>query len=494
MALRTVVCTLINESKQHNLVLEKVELPHGEWSKIGKPPDRIPFGTQATWGSESFGLFTGTEGTAYYWVGATGAKLAVYWDNPFCGNNTFTQTLIPPASSSDPGVPDYESFDPMRPHRVKTPLEPAQFEKGSDISITYRFMQEEARVSAPPPAAAAAPTADSPRVAAAPANTPTTVQCPAGFRKVLYFGLSKFSAIAEAQQLSKAVKNSGDLTLVTGATHSWVLDDTKFKEQTKYLDPVRDKLKELEQAADLMEFNGPGYSDEKPLTVDPKLRVFTIRALAAELGKCDKSLTKDIDCNALKRVCISGHHASGWTHGRDDLLWGSDSHDAPPNYVLTLFRTKSRTGILAGLGQIFPDAFERVEDLCFSACYTGWYDEDDPDSKCPIPAQMFKQFKKLSTLWVYKNSSPGAVNYVANPPATSSNLAIITWEAASRNPNAVDEIDKASLGLRKKLGAALGGMGQSLVFDHGTMRPAPAPGKPQAPASCNTPGGAATTT
>ncbi len=490
MALRSVVCTLINESKQHNLVLEKVELPHGEWSKTGQPPDRIPFGTQATWGSESFGIFTGTEGTAYYSVGATGATLKVYWDNPFCGNNTFTQTLIPPSSRSAPGVPDYESFDPMRPHRAKTPLEPAQFEKGSDIKITYRFLQAEARESAPPPAPAAAPTADSPRVAAAPPATPTTVQCPAGFRKVLYFGLSKFSAIAEAQQISKAVKSAGDLTLVTGATHSWVLDDTKFKDATKYLDPVRDKLTALEQATDEIKFSGPGYSDTKPLVVDPKLRILTIRALAAELGKYDDKLTKDIDCNAFKRLCISGHHAQSWTTWRDDVLWGSDSHDAPPNYVLTLLDGDGNKGILAGLGAIFPNAFSRVEDLCFSACYTGWYQDGD---QCPIPAAMFKQFKNLSTLWVYKNSSPAAVNYVPNPPATSSNLAIITWEAATRNANAIDELDKASLGLRKKLGAGLKSMGQSLVFYHGKMRPAPDPGQPQVPASCNTPGAGATT-
>ncbi|MFO0614801.1 MAG: aegerolysin family protein [Polyangiaceae bacterium] len=487
MAAQTVACKLFNESSEHNLLLEKADLPWGDWSSIGKPPQIIVARSSGSWGAESGGPFSGTEGTVVYKVGATGAKLELYWDDPFSGSNKFTQRLIPPSSSTDPGVPNYLEFDPMRPqHRIKTPTDPVQFEKGGHLSVTYRFGQAEPVEAVAPPSPANPPSPSDTRVASAPSTQTTTVQCPPGFRKVLFFGMSHTSVIAEAQQLKNHVpKANENLTVITDTTHKWVLDDARFEKDTPLLTAAaRKKLADLEAAEDLMEFTGPGYGDS-PLTVDKALRKYTIRALAAEFVKCDDDFNPGVDCHALRRLCISGHHSrGGWSNGREDLLWGSMNHDGPPLVVLTLFNDGKVHGILAGLANIFPKAFARVEDMCFSACYTAWYTDK---GKSQIPPAMFKVFKNLSTLWAYRNSSPAAVNFTPTPPATSSNLAIISWESATRNPDSIDALDKASLGIRKKIGAALADQGQSVVFSHGTMRPAPEPGQPQEPASCASP-------
>ncbi|MFO0551655.1 MAG: hypothetical protein U0271_24935 [Polyangiaceae bacterium] len=493
MAAQTVQCTLFNESTEHNLLLEKADLPWGDWSSEGKPPQIIVAKSSGKWGAESGGPFSGTEGTVVYKIGATGAKLELYWDDPFCGKNKFTQRLIPPSSSTDPGVPDYLEFDPMRPqHRIKTPTDPIQFESGGHLTVTYRFGQAAPAEPMPAPAPASPPSSTDTRIAAAPPAQTTTVQCPPGFRKVLFFGMSHTSVIAEAQQLKNHIpKANENLTVINDVSHKWVLDDAGFEKGTPLLtSKAREAIKRLEDAPDLMEFTGPGYGDNA-LTVSKDLRKYTIRALASEFVKCDDDFNPGADCHALRRLAISGHHSrGGWSNGRQDFLWGSMNHDGAPLVVLTLFKNGSVNGILAGLGEIFPKAFARVEDLCFSACYTAWYDDK---GKCPIPPAMFKQFKNLSTLWAYRNSSPAAVNYTASPPPTSSNLALISWETATRTPNAIDELDKASLAIRKKIGAGLSDQGQSVVFSHGTMRPAPEPGQPQVPASCAAPGPSAST-
>jgi hypothetical protein len=69
------------------LTLTNKDLQHGIWSNNGgaTPPDVIPEGHRAEWGSESDGFATGTEGEAIYASGA--GEFKIYWDNPYIGSD-----------------------------------------------------------------------------------------------------------------------------------------------------------------------------------------------------------------------------------------------------------------------------------------------------------------------------------------------------------------------------------------------------------------------
>ncbi|NKY31327.1 hypothetical protein [Nocardia gamkensis] len=70
-----------------DLTLTNKALQHGVWSNNGgaTPPDVIPEGRRAEWGSESDGLATGTEGEVVY--ASAAGEFKVYWDNPYVGSD-----------------------------------------------------------------------------------------------------------------------------------------------------------------------------------------------------------------------------------------------------------------------------------------------------------------------------------------------------------------------------------------------------------------------
>lgn len=70
---------------------EKTELVHGTWSDGGTPPSTIANAGSGSFGSESDGFMTGTEGRATY-SNSTG-EYVIYWDNPYVGaDETSVQT------------------------------------------------------------------------------------------------------------------------------------------------------------------------------------------------------------------------------------------------------------------------------------------------------------------------------------------------------------------------------------------------------------------
>lgn len=438
VAQRSVSSTLKNEGK-HDLVLERAELDHGIWSALGQPPLRIPQGAEVRWGSESNGFMTGTEGSAIYSVGTTGARLRVYWDNPFVGDNTFTQELAPPAPGGGPGIPDYVPFDPMRPNHIKTPLEPVQFESGSDIEITYRFQQAPAEeaFAAPPPTAQPDPT--EPRTPVVPTNASTTVQDPAAPRRLIYIGFTSTSALHEEKSLSRHV-GAGGMISITAGNHSWVLRDNDFEAQTQFIPPDRrEKLKALEAANDLIEWT---HDHGVTKTIDPKLRLYALRSLAAAFGRCDPELTPNADTSFTKRLCISGHHCYQYTNERQDVIWG----DNFPSCTLTFFTAGDNHGILQGLADIFPKAFANVEDLMLSACNMGQHFLEDPP-------KLFDLFKNLKTVWAYEGSSPAPSDSRETKISKfSSTAGIVGWETASRRPGAAEDIKKACKDVRNQGG------------------------------------------
>jgi hypothetical protein len=437
VAQRSVSSTLKNDGK-HDLVLERVELDHGIWSALGQPPARIPQGAEVRWGSESNGFMTGTEGTALYAVGTTGAKLKVYWDNPFVGDNTFTQELELPPPNGGPGVPDYIAFDPMRPNNVKTPLEPVQFETGSDIEITYRFQQAPAEEAFVSPTPTAQPDPSEPRTPVVPVNAPTTVQDPAAPRKLIYIGLTSSSAFHEEKSLSKQVGTAGMISITKGS-YSWVKRDSDFESQTAFIPTDRrEKLNALEAANDPIVWTHEG----ERRTIAPEQRLLALRSLAAAFGRCDPDLNPNADTSFTKRLCISAHHCYDYTNQREDVLWG----DKAPSCTLTLFNEGDNHGVLQGLADIFPTAFANVEDLMLSACNMG-------QDFLPDAPKLFALFKNLKTIWAYEGSSPGPSDSTSSKVlAHSSTAGLLGWETASRRPGAAEDIKKMCKDVRNKGG------------------------------------------
>jgi hypothetical protein len=144
------------------------------------------------------------------------------------------------------------------------------------------------------------------------------------------------------------------------------------------------------------------------------------------------------------------------------VIWGSDSLGSPPHQILTLFDDPGGPhGVLAGLAEIFPKAFLQVEDLCFSACLTGYLNS-------PIPPKIFAMFKNLQTLWAYENESPNAANPTPGQASKlSSNRAICDWEIASRTAGSGDALDKASKELRAKFKGNVD-VGKSIIWVKGS--------------------------
>lgn len=78
------------------LELASKSLSHGVWIKGGQPPAVIAPGATGTFGSESNGFMTDTEGWAVYNLeqcddpAYNNAWVHVYWDNPYVGADSFS--------------------------------------------------------------------------------------------------------------------------------------------------------------------------------------------------------------------------------------------------------------------------------------------------------------------------------------------------------------------------------------------------------------------
>jgi hypothetical protein len=90
MAARSVSVSFTNKSGVA-LTFGGSSLLHGEWTT--EPPARIEAGQTVSWESESNGVATGTEGTAYYDVEGLGitSRSLFHWDNPFIGSNSYSE-------------------------------------------------------------------------------------------------------------------------------------------------------------------------------------------------------------------------------------------------------------------------------------------------------------------------------------------------------------------------------------------------------------------
>ncbi len=89
MAARSADVTLINETDRSlNKIDESID--HGEWNN--HPPDTIAPHSTVTWGSESAGFLTGTEGSVRYHIGGESDPVWLFWDVPWTNTNPFMRT------------------------------------------------------------------------------------------------------------------------------------------------------------------------------------------------------------------------------------------------------------------------------------------------------------------------------------------------------------------------------------------------------------------
>lgn len=119
----------------------------------------------------------------------------------------------------------------------------------------------------------------------------------------------------------------------------------------------------------------------------------------------------ELGLRKLERLVISGHNLGTGP-------WGDDNGQLP-------------WSALGGLVAVFPNAARQVQDLFVAACYSGG--EAAMDEYQAI-------FPKLSTIWAYDGSAPGA--------ASGAGTHLARWERATRGKG--DQLDRqVAVGTRK---------------------------------------------
>ncbi|KAI9752832.1 MAG: hypothetical protein M1835_001063, partial [Candelina submexicana] len=92
--------TQVNVKNDSDAELRRIwaELQGGEWTT--RPPFQILPGSTGVWQSESDGVGTGTEGFVRYRIyfrgAATDGVLELHWNNPYLGDNTYSETFPVP--------------------------------------------------------------------------------------------------------------------------------------------------------------------------------------------------------------------------------------------------------------------------------------------------------------------------------------------------------------------------------------------------------------
>jgi hypothetical protein len=95
MASRSVTVTFNNNTSQ-SFVLSNAALQGGAWSQNMYPPRQLAPGQTVTWESESNGFATGTQGIVTYSAQGGAGQAVVSWDDPFSGDNAYTQLATGP--------------------------------------------------------------------------------------------------------------------------------------------------------------------------------------------------------------------------------------------------------------------------------------------------------------------------------------------------------------------------------------------------------------
>jgi hypothetical protein len=425
--IRSVECKVENQS-EHELRLVHQELEWGSFD--AEPPPVIPSGGTGAWRSSTDGFMTGTEGFVRFEVGSTGAQFEVYWNNPFIGENEFTQSCS--------GLATYVPVEPSGTSPESGDLlDAAGLQGDDDVVVTYVLRTSEAS-EVGGQGECEAEELDSPVDNRDPKPTKTNgvdhvLVCDADvrYRKLVYWGLNPIQSDAEATALRRGapalLPAPGCMPCVRTVTTTDIDGLERIRETRNWIEPwltalglqvgQRKALKTLLQSFPA----GEGPRPELLAFIQVLAEVEVELAIGGKLA--DRPTGGK---NApMKRLIISGHHwneppGTGVIYGDG----GAVCHLASPPGS-TPSSTAEKTD-LALLAPIFSRAFAQVEDLCLSACNTGHH-ETSPAPSMKMLHLVAPYFPNLQTIWAHEAKAP------SGQPAV---VEVTEWEKASRDSNA----------------------------------------------------------
>ncbi len=429
--IRSVVCVVINESA-HDMVFSSEVIDHGSYDT--PLPAQIPAGGgQATWKSSTCGFMTGTEGKMVFDVPNTGGTFEIYWDNPFIGENTFTQTCT--------SVPGYKSSAPEGQNpETKENLTNDRLLCDDDVLVTFFVRTKDGSggedPSHIPDGRDAPPGNGDPKPVSASAGESALVRdAQIEFRKLLYVGCNgeRRQAQTESAKVRRAAQKlpaqKGRMEMVSSITEE---DFEGLGREVKAQGPnpsigrwVKDTLGLTGSQGD----KATQYIEQRTAGAHYLLvKAFAQVETELEQMKQDQQKGTTIVSSPMKRLILSGHH--NW-QGTAGLIYGG---------------MRVHLNDLAELAKIFPTAAAQVEDVCLSACNTGHHantrlGKDKPEFI--IVPGLVKTFPNIQTVWAYTAKAPSG-GWAANE--------IAAWEEASRKPNARKAIAEASRLWRNKSG------------------------------------------
>lgn len=432
--IRSVVCRLVNESDRE-LVMSSEALLHGSYD--APPPGRVAAGSSAEWRSSTCGFMTGTEGRVAFGVAGTEGKFEVYWDNPFIGENSFTQRAVdfPPYRPRTPTGQDPETGEALSAEELRD---------NDDVTVTYAFT-----TSAVPETEAAGL---GPNDVGDP-RAPKTVEVGGGqavlvrdadvtFRKVLFLGFNEESggkmvrqAEREGAALAKAVPSYDPegrtemVTRISPAGRDACLRQWKNKSVGSWADTV--PLPSAARRATLVSMV------EKLESGHPHCR-YEVRAFAEYLARSEDELRRMADdtkkgkeshASPFKRLVISAHHAPAQGGVYVELFYGDTGMGLLVSELLSFT-------------EAFSTAMAQVEDVCLLSCNTG-HNRERPVvaglGAWEIVPDLAKAFSSVQTIWAYEAKGPSGV---------AAERDLVMWEDASRKASAAEEIVATSHRLR----------------------------------------------
>lgn len=112
LAARSTSVSFSNSTRHTTLLRVGWGLDHGEWD--AEPPDEVGPQSNVSWGSESSGFLTGTEGWVRYYPLPLGSPIVpspvpdeetiyIHWDNPYAGSNSYSFSAPPPYAVTQNG-------------------------------------------------------------------------------------------------------------------------------------------------------------------------------------------------------------------------------------------------------------------------------------------------------------------------------------------------------------------------------------------------------
>ncbi len=476
MAGKSVICSLINESKRHNLWLSEQHLEEGSYDaqpqKLPDPneprfPGRVPLEDRASWRCEATDPFTGVRGRAVFGVGDTGKELRVSWELPIAGSNKFAvECNAPDCETVAPLGTDADQHNATRPESC----DDTNIAKAAHVEVRFVVRDRAEQSAQQPQDEHHASSDDGVHAVSAEGSKQTTVKPPdVVARKIIYLGINS-GAMLESNSLDLAAmkrptrhKPTGkkEMAFITairagdndefGRKHRLDGSAEDFSERLDIPTDKRGPLVEMERQGNPVDTTGATIQ-KRVLRADPSRRRI-IGALAEALARVEAELAADDfdpEDGPMKRLVISGHHWPSLTANALDVFWGDNQPEQNIGYyafdrVFTLF------GDLFELARIFDKAAAQLEDLHLSGCASGVHDTTD-ESWCGLDQGASRSwhllknpgwltaFPNLKTVWACEGHSEDC------------SAQLLEWAKASMRAEPAKDLIATAEEFRKKRG------------------------------------------